>query len=230
MMLKRILWLAVITLFLWGCDIEIKLNETDLSNMLKRSVSAELNASKNIVNFTMDKGIFKLTGGEQDRISADLYRYPAEDSVSFDYSKGQLSIVGPEKDEQLRQWEIEIPSKRPAEINVKCNSADIDLNLKDVDLRKLDVYCAVGAVDLSLNDFINEDVFINIHNSVGNTKIVLPESIGVQLSMTGAMYRLFAPGFTEQDGTAVNNSYGKSLSTIYLNIICETGNVEIVQE
>ncbi len=216
-------------MFLVSCDIEIKLDEAELDKMVKQTVAFEQETGKKKVELKLDKGILNITGSDQDSLSAVLYRYNQADSAEVNFADGVFSLKAPDREKNLRQWNISIPNGKSTDIKIECNSGDLKLNLQDVDLRKLDIFCAVGSVNLVLGEMINDDVFITLHNSVGYTKVSVPSKTGVQIATTGSMFRLAAPGFFEKGDALVNEKFGNSLSTIYLDIICETGNVEIEQ-
>ncbi len=228
-MLKRWLLLLLAALFLFSCDIEIKLNQADIDKMVKKTVAFEQRAGKNKVELKLDKGILNINSHEGDSLKAELRRYDFAKPAEALYANGVFSVIAPRKEKELRHWNINIPTGKSTDIELECNTGDINMNLTDVDVKKLDLFCAVGSVNLALGNLNSDDVFITIQNSVGNINVTLPAETGVQLTAKGSVLRLAAPDFEEQGEAMVNESYGKSLSTIYLDITCETGNVTINQ-
>jgi hypothetical protein len=97
-------------------------------------------------------------------------------------------------------WSVRLNSGMPWRIQVEAGALTGDLDLRQLDLRRLDVEASISRLAVRLNQ-PGAEVAVNLRLSSGLIDIYLPTSAACQIRVRGpALTNFSSVGFTEQDG------------------------------
>jgi predicted membrane protein len=87
-----------------------------------------------------------------------------------------------------------------------------------------------GEVNLDLTGPRKQDLSADIQGGVGKAQIRLPKDIGVRAHAKGGIGSINVHGLTKDGDEYVNAAYGKSSTTIDLNVQGGIGEIDLNQE
>src|ERR1700735_1522559 len=186
----------------------------------------------------MPSGELLLTGGSGRLLDADFNYRTVEGKPRVDYSvsgdKGQLEVAQDEKHLNFggrrNNWTLRFGNNIPLDLKVALGAGKSDLDLKDMNVSRLEVNMGVGRMDLDLRGERKEDLQVEIQGGVGSAEIRLPKNVGVYATASGGVGSVNAHGLEHDGGAYVNESYGKTHATIHVNVQGGVGSISLVEE
>lgn len=125
---------------------------------------------------------------------------------------------------------IHINPTIPVNIQVKTGAGNNTLELQHLNLQKAEIISGVGQTTINMNGNYKQNFDAVIESGVGQTKIMVPENIGVKIMIDSGIGKVDTFGLlTENDSTYVNHAYGKSNITVNMRIKMGVGDVEIIE-
>lgn len=114
----------------------------------------------------------------------------------------------------------------PIDLHVESGVADTNLDLRGLQLRELRVDAGVGDVEVDLSGDWQESFDVDIDTGVGETTVILPESVGIQIKSEEEVGKAIFDGFTSyRNNTYVNEAF--ETADVIITIKVETGVGEV---
>ncbi|MFG6120346.1 toast rack family protein [Thalassobacillus sp. B23F22_16] len=141
----------------------------------------------------------------------------------------QVSIFGFNK---KSEWNIQLNEDVPTELEIETGVSDSNLDLRRMNLTNLDIDTGVGDVTLDLSGERKESFDVTIDSGVGDTKVYLPEGIGVKIKIDNGVGDLTIKDFiTKGDDTFVNEAYEHGADVIMeVDIDMGVGDITLVKK
>jgi hypothetical protein len=102
------------------------------------------------------------------------------------------------------------------------------INLRNTSVPFLELKAIAGEAEIDLTGDWKNDLDAEIKGGVGEITIKLPSAVGVKVSITGGLGEIDAPGFEKHNKVYTNDLYGKTKSSLYLEITGGIGNVNLL--
>lgn len=109
----------------------------------------------------------------------------------------------------------------------KMTAGELNLNLKNTSVPYINFRAAAGEVEMDLTGKWKNDLRANIKGGVGEITIKVPDDVGVKIEISGILGEVNVPSFKKKHKTYVNDMYGKTSETLYLDIFGGIGEVNI---
>lgn len=175
-----------------------------------------------------------------------------EEDRGFLEIRQSITLRGLSLSSPTNEWEIRVGDKIPLYLDVVMGAAvgDIDLSGTSIEdftlktgigdvkvdvrhtssLRTLNVQVGVGSLILHLDSIREEDLHVELSGGVGKATIYLPWDLGVKVHVQGGLGRIKPQGFLVHDTTYVNEAYGKTDISIYIELWAGLGEIHLIQE
>ncbi|MGD0403668.1 MAG: toast rack family protein [Candidatus Acidiferrales bacterium] len=199
----------------------------------------ELQGAKSVnTEISMPTGHLILTGGSSRLLDADFDYRAVEGKPRVDYSvsgdRGQLDVTQEEKHIHLgsrrNDWTLRFGNAIPLDLKIELGAGKSDLNLAGVNVAHLEVNMGVGRMDLDLTGERKQDLQVDIQGGVGSAEIRLPKNVGVHVNASGGIGSVNAQGLRHEGSSYVNDVYGKTHTTIQVNIQGGVGEISLIEE
>lgn len=186
----------------------------------------------------MPAGRLTLRGGESRLLQSDFSYDREEGKPSVSYAvndgHGQLSITqqghhihfGSTRNE----WNLRFGGEEPLDLQVKMGAGQSDLDVRKLNLRRLEVNIGAGQMTLDLTGPRTANLDVDVQGGVGSATIRLPKDIGVMVHASGGIGTIDTDGLARQNGAYVNAAYGKAATNIDLQVHGGIGEIDLVQE
>ncbi len=114
----------------------------------------------------------------------------------------------------------------------KMTAGEVKVNLRNTSVPYMNFRTAAGEVEMDLTGKWENDLKANIKGGVGEITIKIPDDIGVKIEISGILGDINIPSFKKKNKTYINELYGKTSETLYLDIFGGIGevNIETVSE
>jgi hypothetical protein len=113
----------------------------------------------------------------------------------------------------------------------KMTAGEVKLNLKNTSVPYLNFRAAAGDIEMDLTGKWKNDLRANIKGGVGEITVKIPDNTGVKIEISGILGEVNVPStFKKKHKTYVNELYGKTSETLYLDIFGGIGEVNIETE
>lgn len=226
--------LVLTTAFIAGCNIGTGLVRPGREVTESKSVDRD-NAEMVKVNLEIAAGELRLSGGATKLMEGD-FTYNVEKwkpEIRYDGSsfRGNLTIkqsggtaaAGNVKND----WRVRLNDDIPMDITVKMGAGESRLKLGDLKLRGVEVKLGAGRCEMDLRGDPDKSYDATIRGGVGEATIYVPKDVGVIAEARGGLGEIRVRGL-EKDGDAYRNAvYGKTKSTIRLNVAGGIGAINI---
>ena len=232
MSIEKIKTLCLVGLFLVsiGACIEVGDIEEDHHAIdLGRARSVE-------VRLKMSAGEMFLQGGA-DKLMEGYFQYNVEAwKPEVDYSvserQGRLTVEQESRrgipfGDSKNRWEMSFGEDVPLEIRIDFGAGEGHLDMRDLDLRRLDIDMGVGELTVDLTGRRQHDLKVKIDGGIGSATLLLPEDIGVRVHVDGGIGSVDAHGMSKSDHTYTNDAYGRTDVTIEVEIDAGIGSVDL---
>jgi len=198
-------------------------------------------AEKADVNINLGAGNLTLRGGAPAGKIVDAdFHYALEDgepSVTYSVSKAEGTLdLDQHVEEHLRlvstrnDWDIKLNNDIPSSLRVDIGAGHGDLDLRGLTLTGLDLEMGAGQVNADLSANWKKDSTVTIQGGVGQATVRLPEDIGVRVNASGGIGTVSSGGLHREGDAYVNDAYGKSPTTLEVNISGGVGQIRLETE
>lgn len=125
-------------------------------------------------------------------------------------------------------WDLRFNNQKPLDLKVNCGAGESKLDLGDLTLRRVNVEMGVGRLRLDLRGTPKNDYDVNVRGGVGEATIYLPQNVGIEADVEGGIGGIHAPGLEKREGRYVNDSYGRSKTTVRLDVRGGIGAINLI--
>jgi N-terminal domain of toast_rack, DUF2154/Domain of unknown function (DUF5668) len=177
-------------------------------------------------NIEMPAGQLNVTGGDRRLLDSDFTYNEEEGKPSVDYTvsggHGRLTITQEGHHMHFgtthNTWNLHFGGNEPLDLKLNMGAGQSDLNLRDLNLHRLDINIGAGQMNLDLSGPRTSNIDSVIEGGVGSGTIRLPKAVGVRVHAQGGIGSISTDGLTADGDAYVNSAYGKSPTTINLEI------------
>lgn len=189
------------------------------------------------VRLKMSAGELFLQGGA-DKLMEGHFLYNVEawkPEVDYSVSEGRQGRLTIEQEsrqgipigDSKNRWEIDLGEDVPLEIRIDFGAGEGHLDMRDLNLRRLDIDMGVGELTLDLTGPRDNDVTVKIEGGIGSATLLLPEEIGVRVRVDGGIGSVDASGMDKSDHTYTNDAYGRTDVSIEVEIDAGIGSIDL---
>ena len=126
-------------------------------------------------------------------------------------------------------WVITLPTKVATDLTMKLGVGRSDVDLRGIELTRLDVSTGVGDTTIDLSGPRGADVAAHVETGVGKLTLRVPRGVGVEVSGGNeGVGRLAADGFIHRGSTLVNRADSGSGPKMRIDLVRGVGDVTIV--
>ena len=230
----RRLGIALAILFLVGlfaaCDEPMSV-QTD-------SQTVAAGAAKSVeVDLRMGAGELRLSSAAQDALLEATFRYNrARLRPEVDYRvSGDTGVlrVGSRHSSGVHfgrvhnEWDLRLGRTLPTELKVDLGAGESRLDLRGMDLGRLDIDMGVGEMTLDLRGPHARSFRVSVDGGIGSGKIYLPAEVGVRARVHGGLGSVNTRGLVKNGRVYTNEAYGKSAVTIEIEISAGIGSLDL---
>lgn len=209
------------------------------SGVETKNASIPLDGAERLdARITMPVGEFTLTGGgtgAMDAVFTHSRDWVPRTEYSVESSTGVLRVDQPAVSERIpfgqkaNQWDIRLASAIPVDLNVELGAGQSEIDLRDVDVDKLDVLTGVGETTIDLSGARTHDVTARIEAGLGQLTVRVPRGIGVRLtSISDGIGDFSAEGLHRDGSDYVNDAYATSTTKMEITLHRGIGEVRVV--
>ncbi|MDH4196636.1 MAG: toast rack family protein [Candidatus Aminicenantes bacterium] len=124
-------------------------------------------------------------------------------------------------------WEVRLQDGLPISLRVDLGAGESDLDLRRVNLERLDVDMGVGEMTLDLRGPRTRDCEVTIDGGVGSGRIYFPTEVGVRVHVDGGLGSIHAAGLVKKGEYYVNDAYGRAPVTLEVRVDVGIGSLEL---
>jgi N-terminal domain of toast_rack, DUF2154/Domain of unknown function (DUF5668) len=212
-------------------------HEVEGNELVHDTHSVALLGAKEVnVDIDMPEGQLTLTGGNSGLLDSDFSYDREEGKPAVDYSvnggRGQLTITqeghyihfgGTRND-----WNLHFGGEEPLDLSLKLGAGESDLDFRNLNLQHLQVNIGAGQMTLDLTGPRTSNLDATIQGGVGSATIRLPKDVGVIVHASGGIGTVNTDDLMNQDGAYVNAAYGKSPTSINLQVHGGIGEIDLL--
>jgi hypothetical protein len=199
----------------------------------------ELGAARTVrIEVNMGVGALLIGGGGQNLLDAQFtYSYDSWKPI-IDYtvagSNGALTITQPSDVGTVGfpnvryEWDLRFNRDVPLEMKVNMGVGGGELDLGELNLRKLDLGVGVGGTELDLTGDWKADLQATISGGVGGLKLTLPNDVGVRVEAHSGLGTVDAQGFQRQGNVYTNDAYGHTDISLEIKLSVGVGGAQLV--
>jgi hypothetical protein len=190
------------------------------------------------VNVTIGVGELTIAGGASRLLDASLeYSIPdLRPKVSYEVKdkSGKLTVEQPSNvvggswpAHMKNDWSIQLSDSVPMDIALDLGVGKVVVNLGGLRVRRLKIEAGVGEGIVDLSGERPTDLETKVSAGVGKLTVVLPGAVGVRATVDGGIGNVKATGLQRDGEDYVNDAWGKSRTSIRLEIEGGIGDVEL---
>ncbi len=140
-------------------------------------------------------------------------------STLFGFSRKNLSS----------QWDIQLSTDIPIDLNVDMGVSSATLDLKGIQLKKLTIDSGVSDSTIDLSGEWQKDFQAKVNLGVGDVTLLLPKQTGLKLTVDKGLGSIDMKDFTElSNGVYVNDAYETEDISIDIQMDVGVGNVKLI--
>ncbi len=196
-----------------------------------KSVNAEI---------AMGVGNLSLAGGAKDLMDARfLYNVPSwKPEVKYEVTGGAGSLKvsqpgGSSKSvsgDVRYDWNILLNSNVPIDLRAMLGAGDGNMKLGGMLLTGLKAQLGAGNATIDLSGVWKRDLNASIDAGIGNLALVVPQYTGTMINVSQGLGTVeVGNGLKRQDKSYVNDAYGKTATTLRVNIRAGIGDIRLMQ-
>ena len=244
-----IAWIIVLALFLslawhrspaWDDPYGWSWSDRDGGARVHDTQAVEVQGAKSVsADLEMPAGQLTLTGGSPRLLDADFDYEKRQGNPVVDYDvsgdRGELSVKQRQRHSFFgnngnNDWNLRFNDAVPTDLRVHMGAGQSNLRLSGMNVNALEIHMGAGELNLDLTGERKTSLQGNIHGGAGHATIRLPKNVGVRVEASAGIGAINASGFTRDGNAYVNDLYGKTPSTINLNIHGGVGDLDLVEE
>src|SRR5688572_17722213 len=190
------------------------------------SQSVELRDAKSVrVEINMGAGNLEVTGGAAKLLEADFTYNVAKLKPEVDYTDGTLVVSQPDAKglpvlrditDYRNEWGLRLNNKVP-----------MDLRVADLSLTGLAITLGAGGSMIELSGEWARDLDVTIHAGGGDIPVRLPREVGTRVQVDAGVGTIAAPGLAQDGNIYSNATYGKSDTTLHVDIDAGVGQINL---
>lgn len=189
-------------------------------------------------NLNFPAGQLNVSGGSSHLVDAG-FSYREGDaapemnySVSADHGDLEVNENGdhPRFGDHDDKWDLHFNNDVPLDLTLQMGAGQGNLNFSTLNLSHLEIHTGVGQLVLDLTGPRKQDLSANIQGGVGQARIRLPKDVGVRARASGGIGAVNVNGLRKQGDYYVNDAYGKTPTSIDLNVQGGIGEVDLIEE
>lgn len=186
----------------------------------------------------MGAGQLNVNNGSSHLVDADFSYDQDSGTPRMDYSvsgtNGNLDISqhengGVHLGRNENTWTVRF-GEIPLDLNVDMGAGQGDLNLRGINLTRLKVEMGAGQINLDLTGERKQSFDVDVQGGVGEARIRLPHEVAVEIRADGGIGSIDTQGLHKEAGRWVNDAWGKSPTTIHMNVEGGIGEIRLVVE
>jgi hypothetical protein len=188
-------------------------------------------------NITMGVGRLRIAGGAEQLLDAQFtYTIPKwRPIVQYDVSgtKGNLVVRQPTAerivpDTNVRyEWDLRLNNDVPMDLKVDLGAGQSNIDLRGLNLGKLDLNTGAGHVIVDLTGDWQRDVTTTINAGVGNLTVRLPKGVGVRVDIDRGIGTVNAEGLRRDSDAYVNDAFGQTAVTMRVLVSAGVGAITL---
>jgi hypothetical protein len=159
-------------------------------------------------------GQITIRGGASHLFEGDFQFGPSYKKPRIDYKvsggAGDLALTQDEKTPTFahseNNWSLRFADDVPLELKIDLGAGKIDLQFRNMNLRKLYLNVGAGQVDIDLTGERKQDLYADIDGGVGEANIRLPKDVGVSVQASGGIGSIDTDGLEKENGNYVNEA------------------------
>jgi hypothetical protein len=189
------------------------------------------------VEINMGAGVLRIAGGAEDLLEANFTysqeSWKPEVNYAVSGSEGVLTISQPSvtgviPSPELRyEWGLRFNNDVPMDMKIEMGVGGGELELGDLNLRKLDLSVGVGGANISLDGDWEADLDATISGGVGGLNLTLPRDVGVRVEADSGLGGVDARDFQREGDVYTNDAYGRTDVTLNIRVEVGVGGVEL---
>lgn len=197
---------------------------------LGEATSARVTIDMDIGELKIDSGEGKLLEGTFDY---NVSEWEPQVSYTVDGSQGSLVVNQPRRRATLavqngeNHWDIRLNKDVPMEVEINTGAGVSEANFSGIDLSSLDINAGVGNGEFDLAGAWDHDVSVSLHGGVGEVTVFLPSEIGVRVVVNSGIGSVNTSDLSKDGDTYVNDAFGTSAHTLYLDVEAGIGDIEL---
>ncbi len=209
--------------------------------MRSENSSIPLGNAKSVnAQVVMGAGKLNLAGGAGDLMNANfIYNLASwKPEVSYDITGGvgELRVSQPSNGSAYfsgdvrYEWSIRLNNDIPIDLRTILGAGDGNLRLGGMSLTGLRVQSGAGNVTLDLSGIWKRDLNASVDAGVGDLSIVVPQYTGTMINASQGIGSIeVGSGLRSLDGAYVNDAYGKTATTLRINVRSGVGTIRLMQ-
>lgn len=194
-------------------------------------------AKKLDVSLDLGAGVMNVSKGTKNWVEGSIeynnkyfnpdVSYKLKDStgeVTIDQSKKHFPNV---KIGKLKnEWDLKLSNKVPINLDVNTGASKTNLDLRGLNLNKLEIEAGVGELNVNLGGSWNKSFEANIDTGVGKTTVVLPSDVGVKVNLDKGIGKANVIDLISKgNGVYVNEAYENADVKLTINMDIGVGEV-----
>jgi len=209
-------------------------------NEMHDTKSVELQGAKSVsAHLEMPAGEIELSGGSSRLLDADFQYDPYEGTPRVDYTvagnRGELHVEQRESPvvhfgETRNDWNLRLGGDVPLDLRLDMGAGKNTLRLDGLNVERLEVHMGAGEMNLYLAGLRATHFDGIVEGGAGQARIHLPKDVGARVHATGGIGAINARGLVRDGDAYVNETYGKTASTIELNVSGGVGEIDLIEE
>jgi predicted membrane protein len=203
--------------------------------------AVELQGAKSVdMDLNIPAGQLSLGGGSSHLMEGDFHYDRHRDKPNVEYSvsedRGQLHVGQDGNDWHTHwgnddnEWDMKVANNVPIDLRLEMGAGQSNLRLNGVEVKNLDIHMGAGQLDLDLTGPRSTSMTGTIEGGVGQATVRLPKDVGVRVEASGGIGSVDSRDLKRDGDAYVNDSYGKTPTSIELTIHGGIGEIRLIQE
>lgn len=190
------------------------------------------------VRLNMGAGDLKISSGTQKLLRAyftyNVPQYKPEVRYNSAGGVGTLEISEPEAHAHIGnmkyEWDLRLNNEIPIALDVHFGAGQAQLDLGNLDLRRVTVEMGVGQMQMDLRGTPKNDYDVNVHGGVGEADIKLPSNTGIEAHATGGIGEISVRGLNKENDRWVNDAFKNPGPKIHVTVEGGIGQIKLTAE
>jgi hypothetical protein len=210
---------------------------TDTGQLQEDSTSIPLEGVEEVaVNLRMGAGEMTIGSGSEMLMEADFAYNVSDWEPTIDYSvsgdQGTLFIEQPEVERlginnYIYEWNLRFNPDVLLDMDINLGAGRSSLDFSQLTVTNLQLQMGAGEVEIDLTGDRQNDLVGSIRGGVGRLTVLLPEDVGVFVSVRGGIGSVDTGTLRQTENGYVNEAMGDSETTITLDIEGGVGEIDL---
>jgi len=212
----------------------------DFGQTMHDTQAVELQGAKSVsASLKIPAGEIELSGGSSRLLDADFHYDPYEGTPWVHYTvvgdHGQLYLE--QRENQVvhfgstrNDWNLRLGGDVPLDVQLEMGAGKNTVRLDGLNVERLEVHMGAGEMNLYLAGLRATHFDGIVEGGAGQARIHLPKDVGARVHATGGIGAINARGLGRVGDAYVNGAYGKTASTIELNVSGGVGEIDLTEE